>query len=58
MKTVRFIPIKIGYKLERLAQLYIKEVMRLHGVPATIVSDRDIRFMGRFWKSLHKALGT
>ena len=57
-KVARFIPIKTGYTLERLAKLYIKEIVRLHGIPVTIVSDRDTRFVGRFWKSLHKALGT
>ena len=56
-KVAHFIPIKTGYTLERLAKLYIKETVRLHGIPVTIVSDRDTRFVGRFWKSLHKALG-
>ena len=57
-KVAHFIPIKTGYTLERLAKLYIKEIVRLHGIPVTIVSDIDTRFVGRFWKSLHKALGT
>ena len=57
-KVAHFIPIKTGYTLERLAKLYVKEIVRLHGIPVTIVSDRDTRFVGRFWKSLHKALGT
>ncbi|KAK8649483.1 hypothetical protein V6N13_130212 [Hibiscus sabdariffa] len=41
-----------------LAKLYIREVIRLHGVPISIVSDRDTKFTSRFWKSLQKALGT
>src|SRR5262249_49120892 len=57
-KTAHFIPIKTGYKLERLAQIYVKEIVRLHGVPVSIVSDRDTRFVGRFWRSLQQALGT
>ena len=57
-KVAHFIPIKIGYQMERLVYLYIKEIVRLHGIPVTIVSDRDTRFVGRFWKSLHKTLGT
>jgi len=44
--------------LERLTDLYISEIVRLHGVPSSIVSDRDPRFTSRFWESLHRALGT
>ena len=50
--------INIEYSLEKLTRLYIKEVVRLHGVPSNIVSDRDPRFTSRFWDSLHEALGT
>ena len=57
-KVAHFIPIETGYTLERLAKLYIKEIVRLHGILVIIVSDRDTRFVGRFWTSLHKALGT
>ena len=56
-KFANFIPIKIR-SLERLAGLYVSEIVRLHGVPSSIVSDRDPRFTSRFWESLHKALGT
>ncbi|XP_073133323.1 uncharacterized protein [Henckelia pumila] len=41
-----------------LYELYIKEIVRLHGIPVSIVSDRDPRFTSAFWKSLHTALGT
>ena len=41
-----------------LVPLYIKEVVRLHGVPKSIVSDRDSKIVFNFWKSLHSALGT
>jgi hypothetical protein len=57
-KSAHFLPINIEYSLEKLTRLYIKEVVRLHGVPSSIVSDRDPRFTSRFWESLHKALGT
>ena len=57
-KSAHFIPIKIRYSLERLAELYVREIVRLHGVPSSIVFDRDPRFSSRFWESLHKALGT
>ena len=57
-KSAHFIPIKMTYPLEKLARLYIREIVRLHGIPKTIVSDRDPRFVSRFWKSLHQAMGT
>ncbi|CAN1167912.1 Transposon Tf2-6 polyprotein [Linum perenne] len=57
-KAAHFIPIKWKPQLEMLADLYIKEIVRLHGVPLSIVSDRDPSFTSRFWESLHAALGT
>ncbi|KAL5545109.1 hypothetical protein UlMin_008893 [Ulmus minor] len=53
-----FLPIKITYSLEQLADLYVKEIVRLHGVPISIISDRDSRFTSAFWKSVQKAMGT
>ncbi|KAK7285601.1 hypothetical protein RJT34_20377 [Clitoria ternatea] len=44
--------------LEKLAQLYIKEIVRLHCVPSSIISDRDPQFTCRFWGSLHHELGS
>ncbi|XP_020206856.1 uncharacterized protein LOC109791902 [Cajanus cajan] len=49
-KSAHFIPINIRYSLERLTKLYISEIVRLHGVPTSIVSDRDPRFTSRFWE--------
>ena len=57
-KSAHFLPVKTTYNLNQLAQLYIDEIVRLHGIPISIVSDRDPRFTSVFWKSLHKALGT
>ena len=57
-KTAHFIPIRKDYKLTRLARLYVDNIVRLHGVPSSIVSDRDPRFTSRFWKALQQALGT
>ncbi|KAA3461825.1 DNA/RNA polymerases superfamily protein [Gossypium australe] len=57
-KSAHFIPVRSNYSLERLADLYIFEIVRLHGVALSIVSDRDLRFTSRFWKKLQEALGT
>ena len=57
-KSAHFIPVMMNYSMDRLAQLYVKEIVRLHGVPLSIVSDRDLRFTSRFWKELQSALGT
>ena len=57
-KTAHFIPVKMTYSFYQLAQIYIDEIVSLHGVPASIVSNRDPRFTSKFWESLYKALGT
>ena len=57
-KVAHFIPMKKATSIVDLVPLYIKEVIRLHGVPKSIVSDRDSKFVSHFWQSLHKAMGT
>ena len=57
-KSAHFIPVRTDYSLQKLAKLYVAEVVRLHGVPVSIISDRDPRFTSRFWKKLQVALGT
>jgi len=57
-KSAHFIPIRLNYPLQKLAEIYIEQIVKLHGVPSSIVSDRDPRFTSRFWESLQKALGT
>ncbi|EOY26510.1 DNA/RNA polymerases superfamily protein [Theobroma cacao] len=57
-KSAHFLAIHSTYSIERLARLYIDEVVRLHGVPVSIVSDRDPRFTSRFWPKFQEALGT
>lgn len=44
--------------MQKLAEVFVHEIVCLHGTPTTIVSDRDGRFMSRFWKELHQAMGT
>ena len=57
-KSAHFIPVWTKYTTEKLAEVYIREIVRLHGVPESIVSDRDPKFTPRFWKSLQEHLGT
>nr|KYP61433.1 Retrotransposable element Tf2 [Cajanus cajan] len=48
-KCAHFLPVNIKWSLEKLTQLYMREIVRLHGVPSSIISDRDPRFTSRFW---------
>jgi hypothetical protein len=57
-KSAHFLPIKETYTLDKLAKLYVREIVKLHGVPESIISDRDSRFTSRFWGALQAALGT
>ena len=57
-KSAHFLPVKMTFSLDQLAQLYIKKVVRLHRVPVSIVLDRDPKFTSKFWKSLQGAMGT
>ena len=57
-KSAHFIPVKVTYNAEKLAKLYISEVVRLHGVPLSIISDRGTQFTSMFWRTLHAELGT
>ena len=57
-KLAHFLPMKNSDSMEKLAELYVKEIVRLHGTPVSIVSDRDPQLTSRFWPSLQRALGT
>ncbi|GJW62967.1 reverse transcriptase domain-containing protein [Tanacetum coccineum] len=48
-KSAHFLPMREDYKMERLARLYLNEIVARHGVPISIISDRDSRFTSRFW---------
>ena len=58
MKISHFILVKINYSLDQLAQIYIDEIVSLHGVSVSIVSNRALKFTSKFWESLHKTLDT
>ena len=57
-KSAHFLAMRMTFALERFCRLYIREIVRLHGVPVSIVSDRDPRFTTHFWKSFQKVMGT
>ncbi|GJS07271.1 putative reverse transcriptase domain-containing protein [Tanacetum coccineum] len=57
-KSAHFLPMREDDTLEKLTRQYLKEVVSKHGVPVSIISDRDGKFTSHFWKSLNKALGT
>nr|GEW42403.1 reverse transcriptase domain-containing protein [Tanacetum cinerariifolium] len=57
-KSAHFLPVKTTDIMEKLTQLYLKEFVCWHGVPISIISDRDSKFTSRFWWSLQEALGT
>ncbi|KAJ9541044.1 hypothetical protein OSB04_027550 [Centaurea solstitialis] len=57
-KSAHFLPIQETYPVSKLSDLFQREIVRLHGTPVSITSDRDPRFTSRFWKSLHQAWGT
>ncbi|GJS29264.1 putative reverse transcriptase domain-containing protein [Tanacetum coccineum] len=57
-KSDHFLHMREDYKMDRLARLYLNEIVARHGVPISIISDRDSRFTSRFWQSMQEALGT
>jgi hypothetical protein len=57
-KCAHFLPIKVIDSMDNLAELYVREIVRLHGVPISIVLDGDPRFTLRFWEKLQSAMGT
>jgi hypothetical protein len=51
-------PVHTAYSAERYAEIYIDLVVRLHGVPKTILSDHGTQFVARFWEQVHESMGT
>ena len=51
-KTSHFLPIRIAQSVDSLSRIYVREIVRLYGVPSSIVSDRDPCFTSRFWRCL------
>ena len=57
-KYAHFIPLKHPYTASKVAELFVDNVYKLHGMPLTLVSDRDPVFTSAFWRALFKAIGT
>ena len=57
-KQAHFIPVKKTIKAHHMATLFISQVFKYHGLPTSIVSDRDPRMTNNFWKGLFENLGT
>jgi hypothetical protein len=57
-KSAHFIPISTTYRVQQYAKLYLSHIVRYHGIPKTIISDRGSIFVAQFWEQLHDYLGT
>nr|GFA52428.1 retrotransposon protein, putative, Ty3-gypsy subclass [Tanacetum cinerariifolium] len=57
-KSAHFLPIRENDPLDKLARLYLNRIVARHGIPISIICDRDERFTSNFWRSFQKALGT
>ena len=57
-KPTHFLLVKTTYSIAQYAKLFIGGIVSLHGVPMSIISDRDTQFTSQFWQSFQEALGT
>ena len=56
-KSAHFLPVKVTYNAEKLAKIYVSKIVRLHGVPLSIISDRGTQFTSMFWKTFACGIG-
>jgi transposase InsO family protein len=56
--SAHFIVVHTTYSVQDYAELYVDQIVSLHGIPKTIFSDRGTEFVARFWEQLHGSLGT
>lgn len=57
-KTSHFIPVKSTYKTLEIVYIFVKEIFHRHGIPKTVISNRDVKFTSTFWKNIFLGLGT
>jgi hypothetical protein len=57
-KSAHFIPINSTFKSINIAEIFMKEIFRLHGIPKMVISDRDVKFTSSFWKELFAGINT
>ena len=57
-KSAHFLPVRTTHSTEEYAKLYLKKIVRLHGVPVSIITNRGAQFIANFWKSFQEGLGT
>jgi hypothetical protein len=56
--STQFIPVKSTFKAINIAEIFMKEIFRLHGIPKMVISNRDLKFTSSFWKELFAGLNT
>ena len=56
--SAQFLALRMTFALEEFCKVYIREIVRLHGVSVSILSDQDLRFTAHFWKSFQRSMGT
>ena len=57
-KMAHFIPFRKTFNVVQVADIFLREIMRLHELPKSIISDRDSKFVGYFWSTLWKKIST
>jgi hypothetical protein len=57
-KTAHFLPVHTTYNAKKYAEIYLDQIVRLHGIPKMIISDHGAQFVARFWEQLQQTLGT
>ena len=57
-KATHFTHVKLTYKVVNIADIFLKEIFRLHGIPKEIILNRDVKFIGNFWRYLFSELET